>query len=446
MKHFYLRVQALSPLAIRSDHAEGGAKTAQYIPGATLLGSLAAAHRMLREKEHPEFANFFLKEQVYFPHLYPALFNKSKSGIHSSFMPVVPFPKTAQTCKRFSGFLPMPDEDSDEKRHGIRDSLLDWSVFSLLEHSERATPSIQDLLKPLHAHKDCTYLQQVNNDQVRCGQVMDHASGYYRRGRLNMTQRMKAKTDQTRLQTRTGVNRDWGVVEEGILYNREVFDAGMFFWGELLLADDLPDNSSNRLTKDFKTFVQEANEEDCILIGTGRTRGLGSIKVEIWDEVQVKDIRSREIMLFTQRLNLFNTTLQQRAQAAGVNVPNHFYFAVTLQSPSVLCDPYLRYQTILDTKLLEKELGLRENTCKHIYQSTGMQRISGWNELWGTPRTNDYALEMGSTFLFAYIGEVNTPFFNALHALQERGIGRRRAEGFGRISISDPFHLEGEQA
>src|SRR5438105_277393 len=127
--------------------------------------------------------------------------------------------------------------------------------------------------------------------------------------RWTMTQRMQARTDHTRLQTRTGVNRDWGVVEEGILYNREVFDAGMFFWGELLLADDLADNSSNQFANDFKTFVQEANEEECILIGTGRTRGLGSVKVEIWDEVQVTDIRSRELALFTERLNLFNTTL-----------------------------------------------------------------------------------------------------------------------------------------
>ena len=30
--------------------------------------------------------------------------------------------------------------------------------------------------------------------------------------------------------------------------------------------------------------------------------------------------------------------------------------------------------------------------------------------------------------------------------LKKQGIGRRRAEGFGRIRISDPFHLEGEQA
>ena len=82
MKHFYLRVHALSPLAIRADHAEGGAKTSLYIPGTTLLGSLAAAHRMVYDGQDAQFADFFLADQVYFPHLYPASFTKSNTDIH----------------------------------------------------------------------------------------------------------------------------------------------------------------------------------------------------------------------------------------------------------------------------------------------------------------------------------------------------------------------------
>ena len=75
----------------------------------------------------------------------------------------------------------------------------------------------------------------------------------------------------------------------------------------------------------------------------------------------------------------------------------------------------------------------------------GTQRIAGWNGLAGTPRPNDYAIEMGSTFLFACHQQLNNDFIQALHTLQETGIGRGRSEGFGRISISDPFHLEREQ-
>ena len=116
MKRFYLRVTARSPLTIRSDHAEGGVKTTRYIPGATLLGSLAASHRILHAEQEDEFATFFLNEQVYFPHLYPAQF--STKNFHDRNLPVMPLPKTAQTCKRFSGFLPTSDEDNDDERHG----------------------------------------------------------------------------------------------------------------------------------------------------------------------------------------------------------------------------------------------------------------------------------------------------------------------------------------
>jgi len=76
--------------------------------------------------------------------------------------------------------------------------------------------------------------------------------------------------------------------------------------------------------------------------------------------------------------------------------------------------------------------------------------VTGWNELWGTPRPTDYAMEMGSVFLFSCPQELDNDRLNyliqALQTAEETGIGRRLAEGFGRISISDPFHLEREQA
>ena len=83
---------------------------------------------------------------------------------------------------------------------------------------------------------------------------------------------------------------------------------------------------------------------------------------------------------------------------------------------------------------------------ERVYQCVGMQRIGGWNELWGAPRYNDYALETGSTFLFACEQPPDNDLIEALRACEQTGIGRRRSEGFGRISISDPFHLEREQA
>jgi len=423
VKHLSVHVIAQSPLAIRSDHAEGGASTAQYIPGATLLGSLAAAHRILHPREDPEFTALFLNEQVSFPHLYPAFFKERDMLV--SGLPVMPLPKTAQTCKRFSGFKPLPDdEDTDEERHGIRDTLLDWAVFSLLElESEQHT--LSTLLGPLKQHDTCTH--------TNCNQVMEQVSGYYRRDRDDPHLRAEALI-RTRLQTRTGINRDWGIVEDGILYNREVFDENMRFWGEVLLPDELADT--------FMQFVKEANDEHVIRIGTGRTRGLGCV------EVATREAGRENFAHFTERLANFDATLKKRAQDSHVVSIDPFYFAITLYSASILCDQFLRYRKSLDVVMLSKMLNQPGIRFKRVYQATGIKSISGWNELWGTPRMNDYALETGSTFLFSCSSapDKDNNLLQALYELEETGIGRRWSEGFGRVRISDPFHLEGEQS
>jgi len=441
VKHLYLQVNAGSPLTIRSDHAQEGASTTQYIPGATLLGSLAAAHRMLRPEMDNEFTRLFLNEQVYIPYLYPAVFNESEAGIDKSNLPVMPLPKTAQSCKRFSGFKPLPGELTHEKRHGIRDSLLDWAIFSLLNDERQAIPA---LLAPLKTHTTCKH--------DNCQQAMDHVAGYYRCARPDprhdATQRMKAKI-HTHLQTRTGINRSWGVVEESILYNREVFDEDMRFWGEVIFPNE-PDepytpnepytsSNPNSLVSIFAAFVEEAEKEDVIRVGTGRTRGLGRVSIKVFDG------KRQELASFRKKLVNFDATLQKQAQEADVQALDSFYFAITLNSPTILCDTFLRYRTTLDAATLVRLLERPDDRFTRIYQATTTQRITGWNELWGTPRTNDHALEMGSTFLFACSHMLDDELLQALYTLEETGLGQRRTEGFGRICISDPFHLEGEQ-
>lgn len=423
MQHFYLVLQALSPLAIRSDHAEGGANTTQHITGTTFLGSLAAAHRLLRPAQEDEFADLFLKDRIYFPYLYPASFKKSSSGIGESNLPVLPLPKTAQSCKRFSGFQPLPGENTDEKRHGIRDSLLDWAAFSLLDKDEEQQPT-SALLAPLKQHMYCIYKD--------CKEPMDHISGYYRCARNHPEQKMKASV-QTRLQTHTGINREWGVVEEGILYNREVFDKHMHFWGDVIVPDEL--------VTTFEGFVAEANEEKVIRVGTGRTRGLGKALL------QIRRAKSGNFIDFKNRLIDFDTKLKERAQEVGVkNLKPFFYLSITLHSATILCDPFMRYRQTIDENVLSELLDYPTITFKRIYQATEVQRVSGWNEQWGTPRTSEYAIEMGSTFLFECSRKPDEEHMKALYQLEQDGIGRRRMEGFGRICISDPFHLEGVQA
>ncbi len=347
------------------------------------------------------------------------------------------------------------DGEEPEKRHGIRDSLLDRAAFALLDGKQQAIPELLASLKRL---QHCAH--------PGCEQPLDHLDGYYRRARDYPDQRMLARSHR-RLQTRTGINRDWGVVEDSILYNREVFEEGMFFWGELLFPDE-----DERLLRQVKNLLDEAalweskderkEKAGLLRVGTGRSRGLGCVETIVVDAGR----ESKED--FRQQLASFDDVLRSRAAEFKAQAPHAFYFAVTLNSATILRDAFLRYQQSLDAATLAECLCAALVRTRHmqdpetlatlqkrppwtlrlLYQATGLQRISGWNELWGTPRPDDYALEMGSTFLFASScgpDDEQGQLLDALYELEESGIGDRRAEGFGRISISDPFHLEGEQ-
>ena len=106
----------------------------------------------------------------------------------------------------------------------------------------------------------------------------------------------------------------------------------------------------------------------------------------------------------------------------------------------------MRADYIWGLQMLKKMLKVpgNEEPFEVIYQSASTKRITGWNELWGTPRANDIAIDSGSVFLFASQKPLDEDLADRLYTLEEEGIGRRRAEGFGRICISDPFHLEVE--
>src|SRR2546429_274667 len=149
MKRIALNVQAISPLAIRSDHAPGGAETAKYISGTALAGSVAAVYRLYHPDDTENFERLFLKGWVQYPDLYPANFG-NEEGQADDMLPVYPLPKTAESCKRFSGFrYTPPSQKIDEPGHGVRDNLLDWAMYKLADRVKPAlAPSVLlDLFK-----------------------------------------------------------------------------------------------------------------------------------------------------------------------------------------------------------------------------------------------------------------------------------------------------------
>src|SRR6266567_669115 len=434
MKHLSIKLIAETPLAIRSDHAPGGVETATFITGTTLLGSLANVHRLLYSEKTEEFEALFLSGQVHYPDLYPAAFPDQK--MQESRLPVYPLPKTAQSCKRFSGFRYIfPGERKQEKqRHGVRDSLIDWSVFNLLDKNEVSDNKIREdevedkrsiaALQVLRQHKLCPV----------CGAAMDHFAGYYRRETSDPFNMISAHIEEhTRVQTHTGINRRTGTVEESILYSRQVFEENMQFWGTLMLPDELAST--------FTEFIEQANAERLIRVGTGRTRGLGKVDLSLG---LVDPDEQDRLSAFTERVERFNQKLYDRARVFGLNDFTALYFALTIHSPLILCDPLLRYRGTVNEETLSELTDLPASTFHRIYQSASIRRVMGWSDLWGTPKTNEFAIETGSVFLFSCPSDAKDAVLRSLFTLEERGVGKRRNEGFGRICVSDTFHQEGD--
>ncbi len=419
MKEFVVILETLSPLAIRSDHAQGGSQSAQYISGTTLMGSLASTFKFTRPGQEKEFADLFLTGAVQYPNLYPALF--PGSDLQDTDTPVYPLPKTAQSCKRFSGFK-YRYKDDEEKRHGVRDTLINWALYSMQSAPE------DKRLKVMDECKDCP----------ECHSPMDHFTGYYRRGETDPKQIILAKIE-TRLQTHTGINRRTGTIQQRILYNREVLEEGMQFWGVLKLPDELAGT--------FEAFVNEVGSEGLVRVGTGRTRGMGKVSLDI----EPLDDEQNTFENFKKRLQAFDTRIRTQAEQFSITIPDKFYFAVTLHSPAIIRDDLLRYEGTLTAKRLTQLAGVQKDSSEpkdsfeQVYQAASVRRISGWSELWGTPKANDYAIDTGSVFLFScQLDPDDDTLLRMLYDLEQRGIGQRQAEGFGRILISDPFHREVE--
>ena len=404
-----------SPLNFRVSRSTASFETLKYIPGTALLGAFAAAHRKARD-DKAEFTRFFLSGEICYSNFYPANFpykEFSNTDLKDDDnQPVKPIPNTARSCKRFSGFRFKADERNKEC-HGVTDSLISWGLFAL---------SGQIKAEILESHKNCNY----SDNQGKCDELLDTFSGFYRRGEDVVE--IGQSEGKTRLLTRTGISRETGTVQEGILYNREVLNEGQWFWGTILFEDE-------SLYDDFRDFAEDAGDKGLLRVGNNLTRGLGRMGVPQLDEFDTDDLES-----FKKRSDTFNEKFQTEAKNYCIELSHKFYFPITLQSDAILLDHLLRYKMTLDEDYLYDAWDLEDVSL--VYQNAGQRRIIGWNALFGLPKAAEWAISMGSVFLFAYNGTPDDCFYQKLYDIEQNGIGKRRSEGFGQVTVADAFHWE----
>lgn len=396
------------PLCFRTSRFDKNVTTFEYIPGSTLLGGLAAAHHRLNRSKS-EFAQFFTANQIQYGNLYPANF-KTLTG---NDFPVKPIPFTAVSCKRFDGFQYIDDENDEEERHGVSDDLIPWALFCINGMSD---PDI------LYQRKDCKI----------CGSPATPFRGFCRRG--EEIQQIASSKIHKRVITRAGISRKRGSVIDQILYNRQVLEENQSFWGNIYLSDET-------LLDAFEEFLEEATDNELVYLGNNKSRGMGKMSLD-YHRIDVnRASEENKFDLLGSRITAFNEKLRSKADEYSISVPNDvWYIPVTLESDAIIKDELFRLPPSLTSDYFDSEWDLKG--IKTVYQCINTIKIMSWNSVFCLPDSDDMAFKMGSVFLLSYKGSLNDDFLKKTHEMQQNGLGERRHEGFGNITVADSFHTE----
>ncbi|MGJ5674690.1 MAG: type III-B CRISPR module-associated Cmr3 family protein [Nostochopsis sp.] len=197
--------------------------------------------------------------------------------------------------------------------------------------------------------------------------------------------------------------RGKGTDSNGAVFSYDAIDAGQTFQA-VILCDSEKD----------KTIIESLLELKDIWFGGSQSAGYGHTKIELipnnvnWLEVETD----------------LSTRLKQKE-----------YLIITLLSDTIVRDecgqcvaePEVLRQQISKYLKLKKELEFQENG---IYASSLI--VGGFNRKWGLPLPQTPAFAAGSVFVFQK-ADVDV---EELQRLEEQGIGERRIEGFGRVTVN----------
>ncbi|RRR68656.1 MAG: hypothetical protein EI684_17340 [Candidatus Viridilinea halotolerans] len=402
----YLRVliTAETPLSFRDGTDLLAIELNRYIPGTALLGALAEAH-VQRRNDQTEFAALFLRERVRFGNAYPEAFNHEDLNNAPS-QPVRPLPLTARSGKRFPGFRGDGRRRGD-RYDGVTDALLPLALFAL-SGEQRA-----DLLDPVRSA-----------GSGAAAFDLDRISGFYRRDALSA--RIGRAQLTPSLRSHTGINYHTGTVQQNILYSTQVLPEGSHFWA----AWRIPDGDAT-LAQALESLVEDLVAEQALRLGNNRTRGCGRILMQIVPADEADDCAEA----LAERVAHFNRLFHAAAHAAQLAIPAGIYLPLTLTSDALLHDHLLRPRVQLTPADLAA-VGIPAATL--VFHTATARRVRGWNSLLGMPRADTWAIGMGAVFLFRLPADFTN--WQALLSLQVQGVGMRRAEGYGQLSVADAFH------
>jgi CRISPR-associated protein Csx10 len=390
---------AVSPLAVRTEWllesplcladgtpADNLTRTLDYIPGSTVRGTLAQHYLASGAKPDAAFERLFVGGEVTYGNLYP------NGG--------TPIPLSAHSCKYRGGF-------PADGRHGVADLLL---PRLLDQQTGKASAPPQ---------------AEVCED---CGAPLSPYSGYLdHRGRTVPIDRLR------RVLTRSATDDRLQTAQAGLLYSIEILDPddALPFAGDILCADpELAEQVRHRL---LDPLLEDPDAR--LHIGTARSRGLGEVSLAPYPTPAPTPLAPLQ-----NRLARLNQRLTDHAAD-----PRRFYFTVTLRADAIVEDSDFVLRPIPTPDLLAHEAAIPLDTAQAITfhtAFTGSRRVNGWNAALRAPKTPVDAIRAGSAFLYSAPADQADTLTAALARLEALGMGLRRTEGFGRLTICDPFHLD----
>lgn len=401
------------------------AETLRYVPGAVLRGAVAevllaecAAREHIFDHAHcpvREACDFYQlfggPKQIVFENAYP---------VSDEFSVSLPLPATARSCKKHPGFL----EAGKSRPHGIRDVLIRqyaWEEAWLpADRAPRTQPSappyLEDFLCPA-----CGSEQDVLSESFR----------FYSRLAEGPYQTVKVPVQRM---SRVAINRRTATAEEGLLYTLEAISEKQVFFKGMVIVEDIQ-----------KTLLLSTLERVTAL-GSGRSRGLGQVKVT------AKEATEKFSPDLAERLARFNNLMAEerafhrRVKAAlgtqEANLDNRplWFFTVDLVSDALLPHDGLPMAR-LEADMVAEALGV-DSEAISLARAWARQHVVSGRLAAGLPRATQLAVQMGSVFLYRVQDFSQADLLPRLQLLEAQGIGRERERGYGRILVCAPFHLE----
>lgn len=296
-----------------------------------------------------------------------------------------PLPMTAASCKRSPGFV-------TDKGHGVSDSLAAFMAAELeggpITGAFICTACTQDA-KPFQGFWNGDLTGPQKNDPVLV---------YHRH---------------------TGIDRHTGTVASSIFYITQGIAENWKGSDDQYYPQYL--SSGLFLSEDQFKILSDWLKET-LFAGADRTRGMGEMAISLV-----------EAQSPTFDLNAWNGSFQNKLSKLTSKAPPGVYFSVGFASHAIMVDALLRpsLEIMLDFPDIVMD-------TRMIRQHT----VRGWQASWQLPKPEDVTIGMGSVCLFRYTGNDFQGLNTYLNQLMVHGIGLRRSEGFGRIHVCDPFHIQ----